>query len=53
MPTQRAIEILDSMFNNFKEMGSGLCLDLQMMEITKRLQLLREHVRWSSHTNSQ
>jgi hypothetical protein len=43
-----AIEILDSMFDLFKQMGSGIALDLQWLEISKRLQQVRSEAVWSA-----
>ena len=48
MSAQTAIEILDSTFDNFKSMGSGISLDLQLIDITRRLQSLRRYVKWSA-----
>lgn len=48
MSAKIAIAILDSMFDNFKRMGSGISLDLQLMDITRRLHLLRRYVAWSA-----
>ncbi|MCJ2056781.1 hypothetical protein MKL09_09455 [Methylobacterium sp. J-048] len=48
MSAQTAIEILDSMFDLFKQMGSGIALDLQWFEIARRLQLVRREVAWSA-----
>jgi hypothetical protein len=45
---QNAIAILDSMFDLFKQMGGGIALDLQWLEITRRLQLVRREVAWSA-----
>jgi len=45
---QTAIEILDSMFDLFKQMGSGIALDLQWLAIARRLQQVRAEVVWSA-----
>jgi hypothetical protein len=45
---QNAIAILDSMFDLFKQMGGGIALDLQWLEISRRLQLVRREVVWSA-----
>ena len=47
-PAVTAIEILDSMFDLFKQMGSGIALDLQWLEISRRLQLVRAEAVWSA-----
>ncbi|MHC2106323.1 hypothetical protein [Methylobacterium sp.] len=43
-----AIGILDSLFDLFKQMGSGIALDLHWLEIARRLQLVRAEVVWSA-----
>ncbi|WP_456684554.1 hypothetical protein [Bradyrhizobium sp. P5_C11_2] len=48
MSAQTAIAILDSMFDLFKEMGSGIALDLNWLEISRRLQLVRAEAVWSA-----
>ncbi|MCJ2095865.1 hypothetical protein MKK67_25690 [Methylobacterium sp. J-072] len=48
MSAQTAIEILDSMFDLFKQMGSGISLDLQWLEISRRLQQVRTEAVWSA-----
>ena len=48
MSAHTAIKILDSMFDLFKQMGSGISLDLHWLEISKRLQLVRTEATWSA-----
>jgi|FEC22Drversion2_1045045.scaffolds.fasta_scaffold00260_5 hypothetical protein len=48
MSAETAIEILDSTFDLFKAMGSGIDLDLQWLEMAKRLQRVRAEARWSA-----
>lgn len=47
MSAQTAIEILDSMFDLFKQMGSGIALDLHWLEIAQRLHRIRAEATWS------
>ena len=47
MSAQTAIEILDSMFDLFKQMGSGIALDLHWLEIAQRLHRVRAEATWS------
>lgn len=48
MSAQSAIAILDSMFDLFKEMGSGIGLDLNWFAIARRLQQVRAEAVWSA-----
>ncbi|WP_426315148.1 hypothetical protein ACN9MF_06485 [Methylobacterium fujisawaense] len=48
MSAQTAIAILDSMFDLFKEMGSGIALDLNWLAIARRLQQVRAQAVWSA-----
>ena len=48
MSARAALEILDSTFDLFKQMGSGIALDLQWLEISRRLQLIRAEVAWTA-----
>lgn len=48
MSARAALEILDSTFDLFKQMGSGIALDLQWLEISRRLQLIRGEVAWTA-----
>ncbi|SFM52706.1 hypothetical protein [Methylobacterium pseudosasicola] len=48
MSEHTAIDILDSMFDLFKQMGSGIALDLQWLEISRRLQQVRAEAVWSA-----
>ncbi|MCJ2049240.1 hypothetical protein [Methylobacterium sp. J-070] len=48
MSALAALEILDSTFDLFKQMGSGIALSLQWLEISRRLQLVRAEAIWSS-----
>jgi hypothetical protein len=43
-----ALAILDSTFDLFKQMGSGIALDLQWLEISRRLQMVRDEVHWTA-----
>ena len=45
---QNAIAILDSLFALFQQMGGGIALDLQWLEISRRLQQARSEVVWSA-----
>lgn len=44
MSARNAIEILDSMFDLFREMGSGLTLGLHLREIARRLRLVQAEI---------
>lgn len=48
MSAQTAIEILDSLFDIFKQMGGGIALDLHWLAIARRLQQVRAEVEWSA-----
>lgn len=48
MSAQTAIAILDSMFDLFKQMGSGIALDLHWLEICRRLRRVRAEAVWSA-----
>ena len=48
MSTAAALNILDSTFDLFKQMGSGIALDLQWLEISRRLQLIRAEATWTA-----
>ncbi|MDP4006942.1 hypothetical protein [Methylobacterium sp. NEAU K] len=48
MSAEKALAILDSMFDLFKQMGSGIALDLQWVEISRRLDRVRTEVVWSA-----
>jgi len=48
MPTRSANEILDSMFDLFRQMGSGIALDLHWLAICRRLQQVRAEAVWSA-----
>lgn len=48
MTARAALEILDSTFDLFKQMGSGIALDLQWLEIARRLQMVRDEARWTA-----
>ena len=48
MSAVAALEILDSTFDLFKQMGSGIALDLQWLEISRRLHLVRAEVALSA-----
>ena len=48
MSADAALNILDSTFDLFKQMGSGIALELQWLEISRRLQLVRAEVAWSA-----
>ena len=48
MSTRSAIEILDSMFDLFEQMGSGVALDLHWLAICRRLQRVRAEPIWST-----
>ena len=47
MSAEKGIAILDSMFDLFKEMGSGLTLGLQLREIARRLTAIRGEITWT------
>ena len=44
MSARNAIEILDSMFDLFKEMGSGLTLGVQLREIARRSRSIQAEI---------
>ncbi|WP_267361632.1 MULTISPECIES: hypothetical protein [unclassified Methylobacterium] len=48
MSAQAAIDILDSLFDIFKQMGGGIALDLHWLAISKRLQQVRTEAHWSA-----
>lgn len=48
MSTAAALNILDSTFDLFKQMGSGIALDLQWLEISRRLHLIRTEADWTA-----
>jgi hypothetical protein len=48
MPTRNAIATLDSMFDLFRQMGSGIALDLHWLAISRRLQQIRADAVWSA-----
>jgi response regulator of citrate/malate metabolism len=48
VPAASALTILDSTFDLFKQMGSGIALDLQWQEISRRLHLVRAEVTWTA-----
>lgn len=48
MSAVTALEILDSTFDLFKQMGSGIALDLQWLEISRRLQMVRHEAAWTA-----
>ncbi|MEL6065089.1 MULTISPECIES: hypothetical protein [unclassified Methylobacterium] len=48
MSAQTAIEILDSLFDIFKQMGGGIALDLHWLAISRRLQQVRAEADWSA-----
>ena len=44
MTARNSIAILDSMFDLFKEMGSGVTLGMQTTEVARRLRWMRDEV---------
>lgn len=48
MSAASALEILDSTFDLLKQMGGGIALDLQWLEIARRLQLVRAEAQWTA-----
>jgi hypothetical protein len=48
LSARAALEILDSTFDLFKQMGGGIALDLQWIEISRRLQMVRDEAHWTA-----